>query len=133
NDRPTRFGAYREADQARRRCGSGAARRPARSALDVPWIAGAAAEPDVAVRKLAGRELGDEHRAGIAESLNGCRIARRHLILVRLGAPRRTNALCSKEILDAVRHAVKRSPVMAAVDLAVSLRGPSSRKIFRQR
>ena len=48
----------------------GPGRRSARPFLRVPRIVGAAAEPAIALRQRAERELGDEHRAGVAQPLD---------------------------------------------------------------
>src|SRR5205823_477665 len=104
----------------------------ARTAIDVPRITGSTVEPDVAVSELAGRELGHEHGAGLAQPLDGSRINRRNVVLVWPGTPRRSDSLRREQVLDAVRDAVKRSLVAAGPNVAIGLCRLVAREIFRE-
>ena len=69
---------------------SRAGRRSARArAADSTGLFVRSAEPAIALRERAERELGHEHRAGLAQPLDDRRVVVEHLIDVRLAAPRR--------------------------------------------
>ena len=59
----------------------GPADEPLDPRLRIPGIARLPAEPHVALRERAERELGDEHRAGVAQPLDDRRVVVDHLIL----------------------------------------------------
>ena len=132
-DRPAGFGPNCEADESGRRRGSRAGRRAARSAFGVPRVPGSVAEPQIADRQLAGRQLGDEHCAGVAHARHRCRIVGKHLIGIRLSAPRREHILHREEILDPVRNAVERAAITAGLDLVIGFGGLRDRQILGER
>ena len=101
--------------------------------LRVPRIVGLAAEPVVALRQRAHRELRDEDRAGVAQPLDDGGVVVEDLILKRAGAPRRRDALGREQVLRAPGDAVKRPSVSAGADLAIGLRRLRQREILGQR
>ena len=94
-------------------------RRPARSLLGVPGVAGRLAVPDIAPGERPEGELGDEHRARLVELGDDGRVLVDHLVFEGLGAPGRGIAAHRQEVLGAPRDAVQRPPPDALGKLAV--------------
>ena len=80
------------ATQPGRGRGRGAGRRSARALRRIPRALGLPAKPVVAARQLAGRDLRDQHRAGIAQLLDHGRVVIEHLFLERRRSPRRLDS-----------------------------------------
>ena len=92
-----------------------------RALLEYPRVHRLTAEPDVVERQRAERELGDEHRTGVIQSLHDCRVRGRHPIAERFGAVHRQDVFRVEQIFHAVRHAVERAAVLALRDFSVGL------------
>src|SRR6266566_8771777 len=86
-DRPQRLAADREADEPSGRCRCGTGRRSAGSLIDLPRIFRGSAEPDIALRELAQRQLRDENRTGIIETLDDRCVGVDHLLPERARTP----------------------------------------------
>ena len=133
DDRAARF----RADRKRHAAGGGrrarTGRRSARPALRIPRAVGAPAEPAIALRKRAERELGHEHCAGVAQPLDDRRVVVEYLLDVRLAAPARDDALRREQILGSPWQPMQRSAIFAGLDLAVGVGRLLDRQIFRER
>ena len=101
------------ADQAgghrRRRAGGRATRAGAR----VPRAAGHAAEPEVALRQGAERELGHEHRAGFLQSRGDGGLLVDHPVLVLRDTPGGGISRVGDQVLGPPGHSVQRTAVDA--------------------
>ena len=73
----------------------------------------------IAAGQLAGRELGDQHRARVAQHLDDAGVVVERLLLERRRAPRGLVALDRDDVLRAPRNAVQRPLVLARRDLGV--------------
>ena len=133
NDRAARLGADRERDQPRRGRRARSGRRSARAVVGRPRVARRAAEPHAALRQRAHRQLGAQHRAGVAQPLDDGRVHLRHPPFVGCGPPRRPDPFGVEQILHAERDAMQRSAVAAGLDLLVSGGGLRARQVLRQR
>jgi len=94
-------------------------RRPARSLLGVPRVAGLLAEPHVAPGEGAQAQLGHQHRTCLVEPLDNGRVLIDFLFLKRCRAPRCRVAANREQILRPPRDTVQRAPPGASGELSI--------------
>jgi hypothetical protein len=78
------------------------------------------------------RQLGHQHRSAVGQLGDHRRLLRSHLLLERLGAPRRAIAGYGEQVLRAPGDAVQRSPVEAAGDLLIGPLGLTVGQVLGQ-
>ena len=118
-NRSARFRADAEGDASGGRRTRRSGRRSTRAFGRIPRIVGAATEPLIAACQFAGRKLGHEHRARLAQQAHdGCfRLER--LAFERARSPLRGIAGYRNDVLASPRNPVQRSAVPARSDFAV--------------
>ena len=105
----------------------------ARSLMRVPWIARASAEPEIALRQCAHRELREEYGSGGIQPLYDLGIFIDLLMFEAGRAPGRWITLYCKQVFRSPWNAVQRSAIVSARELAVSLRRLLQRALVRIR
>ena len=118
-NRAAGFGADAERDATGGSGGRWPGRRSARSLRGIPRALGLSAEPVIAARELAGGDLRDQHRAGVAQLLHHRGVVIKDLILERIRSPRGLVALDRDDVFRAPRNAVQRALVLARGDFGV--------------
>src|SRR5688572_4644074 len=98
----------------------------------MPWVARHAAEPAIALRESAERQLGEEHSARSIESLHDSRIVIERLLAIRERSPRRRITLHGEQVLRAPRYAVQRTAVASRAQLAIEHFRLRTCTIFRE-
>src|SRR5207302_2325125 len=107
-----------------------ASRRSTRSLPGIPGIASLSAEPFVAHRYCAERELGYEHSASLIETLHHGRVLVDVLLLESACAPSGAITLDREQVFCAPRKAVQRAAILARRDLTIGLLGVRARPVL---
>ena len=105
-DRPERLAAEREGHQSGRDGGGGSGARAPGAFVQLPWVAGAPTEPDIALGELPEAELRDEHRPRFVETPHDLGVALGHAAAEGRGPPGGGGAARVQQILGAPGEAV---------------------------
>ena len=133
DDRPQSLAADRERDEARRNGRARPRARPAGPLVYVPGVLRHAAEPDVAPRERAERQLRDEDGAGGIEATDHLGVGVEGLLPVRFSAPRGWVAGDCEEVLGAPRDAMEGTAVSPSGQFGVEATGLRQRPLRRER
>ena len=123
DDAAAGFAADGEGDETCSRGSAGAGARTGRTFFEIPGIHRLTAKPDVVERERAHAELGDQHRAGLVETLDHRGILLGDAVAERLSAVSRGNARGVEEIFCAPGNAVQRAAIVAGGDFRVGAAG----------
>ena len=134
-DRAAGIGAERAGDKAGGNRGPGAARRAAGEVVAVPRIARrrpGQIEGRPAMREFMGRELAQQHRAGLVKLGDGGRVFGRDEVLADFRVAGGADAGGRIDVLQPERYAVQRAAIVAGHDLALG-RSRLLAGLFRRR
>src|ERR671916_122785 len=100
--------------------------------VGVPGIPGLSAEPSIALRQRAHRQLRHQDRAGLAKPLYDGRVVIEDLVPERTSSPGCGDSFAREKVFAAPRNPVQRSFVAAGTDFLVRLRGLREREVLGQ-
>jgi hypothetical protein len=113
---------------------SGSTAGPARDPVQVPGIARGAVvgiDRGRCRRELVGQTLAEEDGAGLAQTRDTLRVLARDVVAKEAGAVRGADARGVEDVLGPVGHAVQRSTIVTADDLALGFLGLGARHVRR--